>query len=50
MDYNKYKNTTNQNLKNSSPWDTVLTSIDQLLSSKKTDYTMGMNSLSGYNS
>lgn len=50
MDYNKYKNNTNQNMKNSSSWDTVLTSIDQLLSSKKADYTMGMNSLSGYNS
>lgn len=55
MDYNKYKNTTNQNttnqnLKNTSTWDTILTSIDKLISSKKADYTMGMNSLSGYNS
>ena len=55
MDYNKYKNTTNQNtrnqnLKNTSTWDTILTSIDKLISSKKADYTIGMNSLSGYNS
>lgn len=50
LDYNKYKNTTNQNSKNTPIWDTILTSIDQLMSNKKADYTMGMNSLSGYNS
>jgi hypothetical protein len=50
MDYNKYKNSTNQNMKTTSTWDTILTSIDQLISNKKADYTMGMNSLSGYNS
>jgi hypothetical protein len=50
LDYNKYKNSTNQNIKTTSTWDTILTSIDQLISNKKADYTMGMNSLSGYNS
>lgn len=50
LDYNKYKNTTDKNSKNTSTWDSILTSIDQLISNKKADYTMGMNSLSGYNS
>jgi hypothetical protein len=52
LDYNNYKNTTDKNLKNtsSSAWDNILSSFDQLISSKKADYTMGINSLSGYNS
>jgi hypothetical protein len=50
LNYNNYKNTTNKNLKNTSSWDTIMSSLDQLLSNKKPDYTMGMNSLSSYNS
>jgi hypothetical protein len=50
MDYNKYKNNTDKKSNNTSTWDTILTSIDQLISNKKADYTMGMNSLTGYNS
>jgi hypothetical protein len=50
LDYNNYKNSTNKNSKNTSTWDNILSSLDQLLSSKKADYTIGMNSLSGYNS
>uniref|UniRef100_A0A6C0E3Z0 Uncharacterized protein n=1 Tax=viral metagenome TaxID=1070528 RepID=A0A6C0E3Z0_9ZZZZ len=50
LDYNSYKNSTNKKSKETSPWDTILSSFDQLISNKKADYTMGMNSLSGYNS
>jgi hypothetical protein len=50
LDYNNYKNSTNKNSKNTSTWDNILSSFDQLISSKKADYTIGMNSLSGYNS
>jgi hypothetical protein len=50
LDYNNYKNTTNKNSKNTSSWDNIMSSLDQLISNKKADYTMGMNSLSSYNS
>jgi len=50
LDYNNYKNITNKNSNNTSSWDTIMSSLDQLLSNKKPDYTMGMNSLSSYNS
>jgi len=52
LDYNNYKNTTDKNSKNTSnsAWDNILSSFDQLISSKKPDYTIGINSLSGYNS
>lgn len=52
LDYNNYKNTTDKNSKNTSnsAWDNILSSFDQLISSKKADYTIGINSLSGYNS
>jgi hypothetical protein len=50
LDYNNYKNSTNKNSKNTSTWDNILSSFDQLITSKKADYTMGINSLSGYNS
>lgn len=50
LDYNNYKNTTNKNLKNTSSWDNIMSSLDQLLSNKKADYTIGMDSLSSYNS
>jgi hypothetical protein len=50
LDYNHYKNSTNNNSKNTSTWDNIFSSLDQLISNKKADYTMGMNSLSGYNS
>ena len=50
LDYNTYKKTTNKNLKDTSSWDNIMTTFDQLISNKKADYTMGMNSLSSYNS
>ena len=52
LDYNNYKNTTDKNSKNTSnsAWDNILSSFDQLISSKKADYTIGINSLSAYNS
>ena len=50
LDYNNYKNSTNKNSKNTSTLDNILSSFDQLITNKKADYTMGMNSLSGYNS
>ena len=50
LDYNNYKNTTNKNSNNKSSWDNIMSSLDQLISNKKADYTIGMNSLSSYNS
>ena len=52
LDYNSYKNSTDKNSKNTSnsAWDNILSSFDQLISSKKADYTIGINSLSAYNS
>jgi hypothetical protein len=49
LDYNSYKNSTNINQNESINWDNILASFNNLISSKKPDYTMGMESLSGYN-
>jgi hypothetical protein len=52
LDYNAYKNTTNKNLKDTdtASWNNIMTTVDKLISTKKADYTIGMDSLSSYNS
>ena len=52
LDYNAYKKTTNKNLKDTdtASWNNIMTTVDKLISTKKADYTIGMDSLSSYNS
>lgn len=42
LDYNSYKKETTQSTNESSNWDYILTSFNNLISGKKPDYTMGM--------
>ena len=50
LDYNSYKNETNKKSNDLLNWDSLLSSFDNLISSKKADYTMGKESYAGYNS
>jgi hypothetical protein len=50
LDYNSYKNETNKKSSDALNWDSLLSSFDNLISSKKADYTMGKESFVGYNS
>ena len=52
LDYNAYKKTTNKNLKDTdtASWNNIMTTVDKLIFTKKADYTIGMDSLSSYNS
>jgi len=47
LDYNSYKNSTNKKSNESTNWDNILASFNNLISSTKPDYTMGMESLTG---
>ena len=48
LNYKNYKDTTNKQPNESMNWDNILASFNKLISSTKPDYTMGMDSISGY--